>query len=162
LTDALGGTWEFPDHMPFDLDRFVSGSGPQPCADAVDGALVTVGYRYSAVLTRSAAAGAPLTTRLAETMLRRCGFSVLDAGPRDADTLSVTAEDDDGARLSLRSETGSVTIIYSSPCSSDPSLPAAARSHGRDAFAARRRADAAQNPYLDGVYAARDAEREAR
>jgi hypothetical protein len=91
-----------------------------------------------------------------------CGFVVVDTGPLNAGTFTVTAEDDDGARLSLRSAVSSLTIIYSSPCSTDASLPAAATSLAQDAFAARRQADAAQNPYLDGVYAERDIERRNR
>jgi hypothetical protein len=165
LTEALGGAWEFADHTPFDIDRFASASNPQPCAREVDGALVTVGYRYSAVVVRPSAAGgspsAPSSAGLVESAVSRCGFAVVDTGPLDRDTLAVTAEDDDGARLSLRNSTSGLTLIYSSPCSTDPSLPAKAQSQASDAFAARRRADAGQNPYLDGVYAERDAERDA-
>lgn len=159
LTETWGGPWEFADRSAFTVERFAADSSPQPVTREVGGTLVTVGYRYSAVLLRPAGAGTGPSADEVADAVARIGFRVTDAGPAGPGRHALTAVDESGARLAVQGSPEGTRVVYSSPGSGDPSLPAVAEERARTAFDARRRRDARQNPYLDAVYAERDARR---
>lgn len=161
LTRALGGHWTFADGAPFELERFLAESTPQPVTVESDGALVTVGHQYLAVLVRPASGDGALSAEGVRDAVAGCGFSVTDSRREDSDRYDLWAVGDEDALLVVRGSAAETTVSYSSAGSSDPSLQAAVTARGRAGFQDRRRRDAARNPYLDGVYAERDAQRAA-
>lgn len=159
LTQALQGPWEFADGSPFSLERFRAESTPQALTRDSGGVLETIGHRYVAVLVRPAAKAGPLTADRVGDGLAAGGFAVDESRRGGPDRYDLAADGDDGARLAVQGSARETKVIYSSAASSDPSLRAAVAARGREAFAERRARDAARNPYLDAVYAERDAER---
>ena len=158
LTAALGGQWTLGDGTPLDVEALAAGSTPQPRTREVDGALVTIGHRYQAVIERLVAPQSPEEGLSAG--LDRAGFRVLSEGQTAPGRSRVAAESERGSTAALQASADSLRVIYATPASDDPSLTDALRSNARASFAARRREDAAGNPYLDQVYAQRDSARQ--